>query len=267
MNHTPFAEASAGPSQMKSGRRDRIALVTGGTSGIGLAIAERLIADGLEVVVTGRCAQRAQDAVDRLGPHGHFHQGDLVTEEAAQAAVTWTLDTFGRLDVLVNNAGRRHAGTILDTPLHEIVEVFGINTFAVMAMTRAAARAMIPQQQGAIVNLSSRLASIGVPTLSTYSASKGAILAYTRAAAIELAPHGIRVNAVAPGMTKTPLIEDWLGDQEDPEASLNGVLDGTPLKRLATPEDVAAAVAFLASPDAAHITGASLPVDGGYTAQ
>jgi NAD(P)-dependent dehydrogenase (short-subunit alcohol dehydrogenase family) len=120
---------------------------------------------------------------------------------------------------------------------------------------------------GAIINVTSRLASIGVPTMSVYSASKGAIKALTTAAAVELAPYNIRVNAVAPGMTRTPLFEAWLAEQEDPQAVASGVIDGIPLARLATPEDVAGAISFLASQDAVYITGATLPVDGGYTAR
>jgi NAD(P)-dependent dehydrogenase (short-subunit alcohol dehydrogenase family) len=126
---------------------------------------------------------------------------------------------------------------------------------------------MMTKNEGSIINLVSRLATVGVPTLSTYSASKGALLSYTRAAAVELAPHNIRVNAVAPGMALTPLIEDWLSDQPDPDLALAEVVEAIPLRRLASADDVAGAVSYLASRDARYITGISLPVDGGYTAQ
>ncbi|GEK80180.1 SDR family NAD(P)-dependent oxidoreductase [Agrococcus baldri] len=244
----------------------RVALVTGGTSGFGAEIAARLQADGMRVAVTGRRAP-ADDVAALLGD-ALFVAGDLTEPGVPDRIVQEVTDAFGRLDVLVNNAGRRHAGLIVDTPPEELTEVFALNAIAAMTMTAAAARAMIAQGSGgAIITMLSRLASSGVPTLTTYTASKGALAAYTKGAAVELAPHDIRVNAVAPGMALTPLIEDWLADQPDPEKALGDTLADIPLGRLATPADVAAAVAYLASPEAAYVTGASIAVDGGYTAR
>lgn len=261
MTTQPVAAAGDRP----GGDVARVALVTGGTSGIGAAIAARLRADGLRVAVTGRNAPAA-DIAAMLGD-ALFVPGDLTEPGVPERIVGAVVDAFGRLDVLVNNAGRRHAGLIVDTSPEDLAEVFALNTIAAMTMTAAAARAMIPQHDGAIINILSRLAHVGVPTLTAYSASKGALAAHTRGAAVELAPHNIRVNAVAPGMTRTPLIEDWLGDQPDPEQALDDVLGGVPLGRLATPEDVAAAVSYLASPNASYLTGTSIAVDGGYTAR
>lgn len=240
--------------------RTRVALVTGGTSGIGAVIAARLVADGFHVAVTSRTAAQGDSAIYAI-------QADITQPGEPTRVVERTVDRFGRLDVLVNNAGRRHAGLILDTPLDEITDVFAVNTFAAMTMTAAAARVMATQRDGVIINMLSRLASVGVSTLTAYTASKGALLAYTRGAAIELAPHNIRVNAVAPGMTTTPLIEDWLSDQDDPEQTLNNVIASIPLGRLGSATDTAAAVSYLASVEAAYLTGVSIPVDGGYTAQ
>lgn len=253
------------PATHAGGDSRRVALVTGGTSGFGAAIAARLQADGLRVAVSGR-RPPADEVAERLG-EARFIAGDITEPGVPDRVVGEVMDAFGRLDVLVNNAGRRHAGLIVDTPQDELVEVFALNAIAAMTMTAAAARAMIPAGDGAIIMMLSRLASSGVSTLTTYTASKGALAAYTRGAAVELAPHGIRVNAVAPGMARTPLIEDWLGDQPDPAAALAEVVGDIPLGRLATPDDVAAAVSYLASPAAAYVTGASIAVDGGYTAR
>lgn len=196
-----------------------------------------------------------------------FVRADLTVDGEPEGVLRQAVDRFGRVDVVVNNAAVDHTGELLDVPDEEIRGTFEINTFAAIAVLQAAGRAMRANGGGSIVNITSRLASIGVPTMGVYSASKGAIKAMTIAAAVELAPYDIRVNAVAPGMTRTPLYESWLAEQDDPAETARRVVDGIPLGRLASPEDVAGAVSFLASSDAAYLTGATLPLDGGYTAR
>lgn len=246
----------------------RVAVVTGATSGIGTEIAKRLADDGFTVVISGRSKERGERVASELGGRVHFIRADLTEPRAAEALVDQTIRLAGGLDVLVNNAAIDHIGPLLDTPIDEIRETFETNTFGAISCLQAAGRAMRERGTGgAIINITSRLASIGVPTMSIYSASKGAMLALTTAAAVELAPHNIRVNAVAPGMTNTPLYAEWVSNQDDPEATMRRVAGAIPLGRIAEPADVAAAVAYLASPAAAYITGASLPVDGGYLAQ
>lgn len=246
----------------------RVALVTGATSGIGVEIARRLVADGLRVVVSGRSAERGAAVVAELGDDASFVRADLTEPGAADALVETVVQQHGRLDVLVNNAAIDHTGPLLDTPADEIRTTFETNVFAAIACLQAAGRAMRSGGRGgAIITITSRLASIGVPSMCIYSASKGAMLALTTAAAVELAPDDIRVNAVAPGMTRTPLFEAWAQEQADPAATERRVAAAIPLQRVAEPADVAAAVAFLASPGAAYITGTSIPVDGGYLAQ
>lgn len=242
-----------------------VALVTGATSGIGVDIARRLVADGFTVAVSGRSAERGERVVAELGEASGFVAADLTRLGAAAALVEATLERFGRIDVLVNNAAIDHTNDLLEVGEGEIRETFEANTFAPMNLLIAAARAMRERGEGgAIINVTSRLASIGVPTMGIYSASKGAMLAFTKAAAIDLAPFGIRVNAVAPGMTRTPLYEDWLAGLDDPEGEEQRVAGAIPLGRIAEPGDVAATVAFLASPGASYLTGVSIPVDGGY---
>lgn len=242
-----------------------VAVVTGATSGIGTEIARRLVADGFTVVVHGRSVERGERIAEELG--AHFIAADLTVEGAAAAFIAEVVRVVGRLDVLVNNAAIDHTGPLLDTPQAEIRATFETNTFATIACLQAAGRVLREQGTGgAIINVTSRLASIGVPTMGIYSASKGAILSLTTAAAVELAPLGIRVNAVAPGMTNTPLYSDWVAEQDDPDATVRRVASAIPLQRIAEPADVAAAVSYLASPGASYITGVSLPVDGGYLA-
>lgn len=264
-----------------------VALVTGATSGIGVEIARRLVHDGFRVVVTGRDEGRGTAVVEDLrdnaaadGATVTFVRADLTDEGAAQTVVDATVNEFGRLDVLVNNAAIDHTDDLAETPVETVRHVFETNAIAPLTMLQAAARQMRRQNAegdgaggaserrgGAIINVTSRLAHIGVPTMAVYSAAKGAVRSLTTAASVELAPDNIRVNAVAPGMTRTPLFDDWLAEQDDPAATEKRVGEEVPLGRVAESADVAAAVGYLASDGASYITGTTIPVDGGYTAK
>ena len=245
---------------------DKVAIVTGASAGIGTAVARRLVAEGARVVGVGRRAELGARLVDELGgpDHVRFVAGS-VADRATVAGAVETAQQWGGVDVLVNNAGLDHTGSVLHTEPDEVREIFETNFFGALWMLQAAGRAMSDRGGGSIVNVTSRLAAIGVPTMTLYGASKGALLALTRGAAVELAPLGIRVNAVAPGQTRTPLTQAWLEQQEDPGAG-EAAVAGIPQRRFGEPEEIAAAVAFLAADESAHITGASIPVDGGYTA-
>lgn len=243
----------------------RTAVVTGATSGIGAEVAVRLAHDGFFVVATGRDPERGREIATRLGDSGAFVGAELTATGAVESLFDEVLALTGRLDVVVNNAALDHTGDLLEVPADEVRRVFDVNVFAAVEVLQAGARRM--PNGGAIINLTSRLASVGVPTMAIYSASKGALAALTTAAAVELAPRGIRVNAVAPGMTRTPLYDAWLADQSDPPGVEEDVRRAIPLGRLAQTADVAGAVSYLASDDAAYVTGITIPVDGGYTAQ
>lgn len=246
----------------------RIAIVTGATSGIGVVIAQQLVASGFGVALVGRSVERGEAVARDLGDDARFFASDLSASGASAQLVARVVDSFGRLDVLVNNAAIDHTNDLLAVGEEEIVRTFETNTFATMNLLIAGARQMRDQGDGgAIINITSRLASIGVPTMGVYSASKGAIEAFTRASAIDLAPFNIRVNAVAPGMTRTPLYQEWLEGLPDPEGEAQRVAAAIPLGRIAEPEDVAAVVDFLASERASYLTGTSIPVEGGYLAQ
>jgi len=246
----------------------KVALVTGATSGIGLVVAQTLASDGFFVVVTGRSQSRGEAAVASIGDSAIFIAADLVQPGAPAKLIEDTLTQCGRLDVLVNNAAIDHTNDLLEVADDEIRETFETNTFAPMSTMIAAARVMKDQGDGgSIINVTSRLASIGVPTMGVYSASKGAMLAFTTAGAIDLAPFNIRVNAVAPGMTRTPLYEEWIQSLDNPEEKARQVAEAVPMGRIAEPEDVAAVISFLASPEASYLTGTSIPVEGGYLAK
>ena len=233
--------------------------MTGASRGVGETTVEAFLAEGARVVaVSRRLPGRRTDQLLDV-------EVDLAEPESAPRVVRAAVDAFGRLDAVVNNAGVDLAKPLLDTTAEEAQRTFAVNALAPLWMIQAAAPPLA-ERGGAIVNVTSRLAHIGVPEMAVYGASKGALRALTHGVAIELAPMGIRVNAVAPGMTETPLLSEWLGEQPDPEAARAGVERRIPLGRLGSPEDVARAIVFLAGDGAAHITGVTLPVDGGYTA-
>ncbi|MGO1809318.1 MAG: SDR family NAD(P)-dependent oxidoreductase [Canibacter sp.] len=246
----------------------KVALVTGATSGIGVVIAQQLADAGFTVAVSGRSVERGREVVAGLGDRARFFRANMTQSGAAGTLVEQVVKEFGRLDVLVNNAAIDHTNDLLEVGEDEIRDTFETNTFGAMNLLIAAARQLREQGEGgSIINVTSRLASIGVPTMGIYSASKGAMHAFTKAAAIDLAPFNIRVNSVAPGMTRTPLYQEWLEGLPDPEGEAQKVAAAIPLGRIAEPEDVAAAVTFLASPGASYITGSSIPVEGGYLAK
>jgi NAD(P)-dependent dehydrogenase (short-subunit alcohol dehydrogenase family) len=244
-----------------------VAIVTGATEGIGLAIAERLAEEGCRLVLVARRPDPGAALASRIGSEqALFLAGDVADRAVAEHAVAAAVERFGALDVLVNNAALDHVGDLATTPEHDVREMFDVNFFGALHMLQVAGAHMLENGRGSIINITSRLASIGVPKMALYSAAKGALLALTRGAAVEWGPRGVRVNAVAPGPTHTPLIDAWIGAQDDPATFQREVEATIPQHRLGSPEEVAATVAFLASDEAAHITGASVAIDGGYTA-
>jgi NAD(P)-dependent dehydrogenase (short-subunit alcohol dehydrogenase family) len=244
----------------------RTAIVTGATEGIGAATVQRLLAEGVRVVAVARGEDAGRRLADGSGGLIRFVAGDIRADDTAARAVAAATEWTERLDILVNNAARDFTGDLLSASRAEIADVFEVNAIGTLLMLQAAAAKMKELGGGAIVNVTSRLASIGLPSTAVYGASKGAVLALTRGAAVELAPHNIRVNAVAPGLTETPLVTAWLERADDSETTRRQASETIPQGRFARPDEVADAIVFLASDEASHVTGASLPVDGGYTA-
>jgi NAD(P)-dependent dehydrogenase (short-subunit alcohol dehydrogenase family) len=237
----------------------RVALVTGAARGLGLATAERLAARGAAVAVNVRDSERAEAAARSLGDRGFAVSGDLGNPADLQSIVDRTLDRFGRLDILVNNAA-----VALSTRFEQITEeewrrTFEINVTAVFLLTRAVLPAMKRQGHGRIINLSST-AGKTVSTLggAHYTASKAALQGLTRAAAKELGPYGITVNAVCPGLFDTELTREHATPEQ-----LEAAAKSFPIRRLGEAVEVADLICFLASDAAGYITGASLDINGG----
>jgi NAD(P)-dependent dehydrogenase (short-subunit alcohol dehydrogenase family) len=244
----------------------KTAIVTGATEGIGTAVAEAFVAEGANVVAVARRSEPGERLTARLGDACRFLAGDVAEPATAEQAILEAERVFGPLDVLVNNAGLDLSGVpLLETSDTQARTVFDVNVFGALQLMLEAARTMTGRG-GSIVNVTSRLAHVGLPGSAVYGASKGALHALTRGAAVEWAPLGIRVNAVAPGLTETPMIRVWVDAQEDPVRFRREREASIPLGRFAAPADVAAAVVYLASDEAASVTGASITVDGGYTA-
>jgi NAD(P)-dependent dehydrogenase (short-subunit alcohol dehydrogenase family) len=245
----------------------RVTIVTGATDGIGHAVARLASGEGALVVAVARRAEPGARLVAELGGERcAFLAGDVADPATGERAVALATERFGPLDVLVNNAAVDLSGpALVETTVEQARAVTDINFLGALWTMQAAARAMLGRG-GAIVNVASRTGIVGVPTMSVYGATKAALLSLTRAAAVELAASGIRVNAVAPGLTDTPLVQAWIAEQPDPEAFRAAQTASVPQGRFATPEEVAEAILFLASDASRHVTGITLPVDGGYTA-
>lgn len=248
---------------------DLVALVTGGGSGIGLATAKLLLSRGARVMIVGRDLGKLKSAAASLNQPKEklaFVAGDVSSEGYANKLILDTVKAFGRLNILINNAGVFHSKSLLDMTEEDFDYTIDVNLKGTWFMCKFAARALIESGNGSIVNVSSILALQSYPGLpsSAYSASKGGMLSLTRALAAELAPHKVRVNAVLPALINTPMLDTVVGD-ENKEKILEKSKRVYPLRRVGEPEDVARAIAFLADPANEWMTGVELKVDGGIS--
>jgi 3-hydroxybutyrate dehydrogenase len=266
----------ASPSLSSPSLAGRVAVVTGSTSGIGLGIAHALAAAGADIVINGFGESAAIAAVrSDLEAHGVqvVHDGaNLMDPAGARDLVLKSIDQFGHVDILVNNAGIQHVSPIETFPVEKWDAIIALNLSAAFHTIRAAFGPMKGEGFGRIVNIASAHALVASPFKGAYVAAKHGVLGLTKTVALEGAEHGVTCNAICPGYVWTPLVENQIADTAkargiDREAVIRDVLlAAQPNKRFATVEEIGALTAFLCGPAGAAITGAALPVDGGWTA-
>jgi len=241
---------------------DKVAIVTGATQGIGLACAQRLLAEGARVMLVD-IKPHAEEAAAALGEHARFFAADVSQKADVDAMIAATLQQFGRIDILVNNAGVTHAADFLELAEDDFDRVLRINLKSMFLCGQAAAREMVKQGKGSIINMSSVNAQLAIPNQVPYVVSKGGVNQLTKVMAISLAPHGVRVNGIGPGTILTELAKQAVMASEDARRT---ILSRTPLGRCGEPEEIASLAAFLASDDASYMTGQTMYADGGRLA-
>lgn len=245
---------------MKESTPQKIALITGGSSGLGLAMATKLVSQNIFTIITGRDKQKLDEVAASLGNLCFPLVMDMTQLDQLPGHVKNIVDRFGRIDVLINNAGINQKKDFVDVTDQDFVNILQTNLISVFSLSREVVKVMIEQGSGSIINISSMAAQYGLPKVIAYTASKTAIEGMTRAMAVELSPKGIRVNCIAPGFIATKMSATALNS--DPERK-NKVLSRTPMGKLGVPEDVANLAYFLASEESAYMTGTIIPVDGG----
>jgi NAD(P)-dependent dehydrogenase (short-subunit alcohol dehydrogenase family) len=260
---------------LKAGKEQRmrfdgkVAIITGGTSGIGLATAQFLSQEGARVVLMARNESRGQGAIEQIiaaGGQAIFVPGDVSLAVDCQRCVAAAVETYGRLDILFNNAGMIHVNrTLVETSEEEWDATLNSNLKGIFLMSKYAIP-HIAKNGGSIINNASIFGLVGGSGVAAYCAAKGGVITLTKAMAIDHAAQNIRVNCICPGSVDTPLLENEMKDLGGVESQLPKFAARHPLNRIAAPEEIARAVAYLASDDASFVTGIALPVDGGRSA-
>lgn len=245
-----------------------VVLITGALTGIGRATAIAFAREGARIAVSGRREEAGQALAAELravGVEVEFLRADVRFEADVRSLVEQTVARFGRIDIAVNNAGTEgQLGPIVDQSTENYETTFATNVLGTLLSVKHEMRIMLAQGSGSIVNLSSVAGRIGIPGAAVYVASKHAVEGITRSAALEGAATGVRVNAVAPGPVQTDMLDRFVGGSEEAKT---GFLDSIPAKRAASVDEIAQTIVFLASDKARYLTGQSIAVDGGYTAQ
>jgi NAD(P)-dependent dehydrogenase (short-subunit alcohol dehydrogenase family) len=245
---------------MNSTSGTKIAIITGGASGLGLAATKKFVEQGIKTIIIGRNEENLAKVAAELGSLCVYKVFDLSNLAGIPQFIQSITDEFGHIDILVNNAGinlKKHFTEVSDEEFNRVIQT---NLNSVFSVSREVAKGMLQKKDGCIVNISSMAAQYGIPYVIAYTAAKTGIDGMTKAMAVELSPSGIRVNCVAPGFIKTNMSAKAL--DSDPERKQK-VMSRTPMGKLGEPEDVAEAIYFLSSDAAKYITGVVLPVDGG----
>lgn len=251
---------------------NRVALITGGTAGIGRTTAILFAKHGANVVVTGRRENEGLETVElvkKTGRQAAFIKTDVSREDDCRAMVQFALDKFGRLDCAFNNAGTEGQAGINthEQTIENYRNIMDINVLGVLLSMKYEIAAMLKSRGGKIVNNASVLGLIALPGTSVYNASKHAVIGLTKSAALEYATQNITINCVAPAMIRTPMFDRFTGASGADDSTLQQLGAMHPVGRIGTPEEVASAVLYLCSPMASFITGATLPIDGGWSAK
>jgi NAD(P)-dependent dehydrogenase (short-subunit alcohol dehydrogenase family) len=243
-----------------------VVLITGALTGIGRATAIAFAREGARIVISGRrdeVGQKLAAELREIGVEAEYWRADVRHDDDVRDLVNKTVTRFGRLDVAVNNAGTEgKTGPVTEQTAESYAATFDTNVLGTLLSMKHELRVMLPQGSGSIVNISSAYGSVGAPGASVYVASKHAVEGMTKSAALEVVGTGVRVNVVAPGATDTGMLTRFTGTDENKTALVSSV----PVKRLATPEEIADVIVFVGSAKASYMTGASIPVDGGILA-
>jgi 2-keto-3-deoxy-L-fuconate dehydrogenase len=242
---------------------DKTALVTGAASGIGEAIARTFAAAGAAVYVADVNIERGEAVAEAI--NGHFIETNVASESSCRAAADRVLKEQGKLDVLVNNAGIGHVGTVLSTTEQDLDRLYAVNVKGPHFLTQAFLPSMIERKWASVIHMASIGGIVGVRDRYAYCMTKFAVVGLTKSMALDLAEHKIRVNCICPGRVETPFVQQRIAEYPDPKKAYEEMASTQLLKRMAQPNEIAAAALYLAADESAFVTGSSLIIDGGFS--